>query len=52
MSENQNDPTGLLILAAPFVIGGILMLFQRGPSLVIASPARYSWSHQQVVASE
>jgi hypothetical protein len=52
MSRNDSDPTGLLILAAPFVIGGILLLFQKGPSLVTASPARYAPTHTTVEASE
>jgi hypothetical protein len=52
MRPKRDDPFGLLILAAPFVVGGIILLFQRGPSLVVASPAHYAPSHVAVEASE
>jgi hypothetical protein len=41
-----------LVLAFPFLMGGIILLFQKGPSVVIASPTRQAWSQTIIEASE
>jgi hypothetical protein len=52
MPLKKDNPIGILFIAAPFIIGGILMLFQKGPSLVIAAPAHHAMSTATVEASE
>ena len=38
-APNRDNPFGILILALPFVLGGIILLLQTKPGVVVASPA-------------
>jgi hypothetical protein len=50
--RQRDNPFALLVLAFPFVMGGVILLLQRGPSLVIASPTYRAFSQSTVEASE
>jgi hypothetical protein len=42
MSFKKDNPYGILIVAIPFVVGGILMLLQNKPGIFVAYPGRYA----------
>jgi hypothetical protein len=52
MPRKRDNPFGILVLAAPFIAGGIILLFQKGPSLMIASPTYRAPGQTIVDASE
>jgi hypothetical protein len=50
--RNRNNPIGLLVLAVPFFMMGIQLLFEKGPSGVVASPTYHAMNFDTLVASE
>ena len=42
MSFKKDNPYSILILAIPFIVGGIILLLRNASSIVIAPPGRYT----------
>jgi hypothetical protein len=51
MSFKKDNPFSILILAIPFIAGGIILLLRSTPTVVVASPARYAFNQDIEIAS-
>jgi hypothetical protein len=41
MSFKKENPFGILLLAIPFIVGGIILLLRTTPSVIDSPPGRY-----------
>jgi hypothetical protein len=51
MSSEKDDPARILILAIPFIVGGIILLLRTTPSVIDSPPGRYVGDRVVEIAS-